>query len=51
VTVTGLHQNGTLTLENDAAGVTLDSSQLNGLAYVENNIAAAPAVITCPATR
>jgi IPT/TIG domain len=46
VTVTGLQQNGTLTLENDTAGVTLDGSQLNGRAYVENNTATAPAVIT-----
>ena len=46
VTVTGLTQAGTLTLENDTAGVTLDGSQLNGRAYVENNTATAPAVIT-----
>ena len=46
MTVTGLQQNGTLTLENDTAGVTLDGSQLNGRAYVENNTATAPAVIT-----
>ena len=45
VTVTGLNQNGTLTLETDTAGVTLDGSQLNGRAYVENNTATAPAVI------
>jgi hexosaminidase len=44
--VTGLNQHGTLTLENDSAGVTLNGSQLNGLAYVENNTATAPAVIT-----
>jgi hypothetical protein len=46
VTVTGLNQHGTLTLENDSAGVTLNGSQVNGLAYVENNAATAPAVIT-----
>jgi hypothetical protein len=46
VTVTGLKQHGTLTLENDSDGITLDGSQLNGLAYVENNTAAAPAAIT-----
>lgn len=37
VTVTGLKQNGTLTLENDSDGVTLNGSQVNGLVYVENN--------------
>lgn len=37
VTVTGLNQNGTLTLENDSDGITLDGSRVNGLAYVENN--------------
>jgi hypothetical protein len=37
VTVTGLQQNGTLTLENDSDGITLDGSQVNGLVYVENN--------------
>ena len=46
VTVTGLDQQGTLTLENDTAGVTLDGSQLDGRALVENNTATAPAVIT-----
>jgi hypothetical protein len=46
VTVTGLQQNGTLTLESDTAGVTLDGSHLNGRAYVDNNTATAPAVIT-----
>jgi hypothetical protein len=37
VTVTGLNQNGTLTLENDSDGVTLGTSQVNGLVYFENN--------------
>lgn len=46
VSVTGLSQNGTLTLDNDTAGVTLDGSQLNGRAHVENNTAPAPAAIT-----
>ena len=46
VTVTGLQQNGTLTLENDNAGVTLDGSQVNGRVYVENNNAPLPAQIT-----
>ncbi len=46
VTVTGLNQNGTLTLDNDTAGVTLDSSQVSGLVHVENNTATAPAAIT-----
>jgi hypothetical protein len=46
VTVTGLNQQGTLTLDNDTAGVTLDGSQLNGPVHVENNTATAPAVIT-----
>jgi hypothetical protein len=46
VTVTGLNQHGTLTLENDSAGVTLNGSQVNGLAYVENNAATAPVEIT-----
>lgn len=46
VTLTGLNQHGTLTLDNDTAGVTLDGSQIIGPAYVENNAATAPAVIT-----
>jgi 5'-nucleotidase len=46
VTVTGLRQRGTLTLENDAGGVDLDGGQLNGSAYVSGNTAAAPAAIT-----
>ena len=37
VTVTGLQQNGTLTLENNSDGITLDGSQVNGLVNVENN--------------
>jgi hypothetical protein len=37
VSIIGLKQNGTLTLENDSAGITLDGSQVNGRAYVENN--------------
>ena len=37
VTVTGLQQNGTLTLESDSDGITLDGSHVNGLVYVENN--------------
>jgi 5'-nucleotidase len=45
VTMTGLHQNGTLTLENNTAGVTVEVSQINGPVYVENNTAPAPAVI------
>ena len=44
VTVTGLKQNGTLTLEDNAGGVTLDGAQVSGLAYVENNAAAAAAI-------
>jgi hypothetical protein len=46
VTVTGLNEHGTLTLENDTAGVDLDGGQLNGPVYVSNNTAAAPAAIT-----
>jgi hypothetical protein len=46
VTVTGLKERGTLTLETDTAGVDLDGGQLNGLAYVSNNTATAPAAIT-----
>jgi hypothetical protein len=46
VTVTGLNQQGTLTLDNDTAGVTLEGSQLNGPVHVENNTATAPAAIT-----
>ena len=46
VTVTGLKQRGTLTLENDTAGVDLDGGQLNGSAYVSDNTATAPAAIT-----
>jgi hypothetical protein len=46
VTVTGLNQHGTLTLDNDTAGVTLDGSQVSGLVHVENNTATAPAAIT-----
>ena len=46
VTVTGLNERGTLTLENDAAGVDLDGGQLNGPAYVSDNTATAPAAIT-----
>jgi hypothetical protein len=46
VTVTGLNQQGTLTLDNDTAGVTLNGSRIDGLAHVENNTATAPAVIT-----
>ena len=45
VTITGLKQHGTLTLENDSDGITLDGSQVNGLAYVENNTAAVTAGI------
>jgi hypothetical protein len=46
VTVTGLNERGTLTLENDTAGVDLDGGQLNGPAYVSDNTATAPAAIT-----
>ena len=46
VTVTGLRQQGTLTLENDSAGGTLNGRRVDGLACVENNTATAPAVIT-----
>jgi hypothetical protein len=46
VTVTGLKQRGTLTLENDTAGVDLDGGQLHGSAYVSDNTATAPAAIT-----
>jgi large repetitive protein len=45
VTITGLHQKGTLTLENDTDGVTWQGSQLDGRAYVENNAAPAPTQI------
>jgi hypothetical protein len=45
VIVTGLQQNGTLTLESDSDGVTLDGSQVNGLVYVENNTSALTAGI------
>ena len=45
VTMTGLHQNGTLTLENNTAGVTMEVSQVNGQVFVENNTAPAPAAI------
>ena len=46
VTVTGLKQRGTLTLENDTAGVDLAGGQLNGPVYVSDNTATAPAAIT-----
>jgi 5'-nucleotidase len=45
VTVTGLNQNGTLTLENDSDGVTLDGSQVNGRTYVENNLSEGTAML------
>jgi hypothetical protein len=50
VTVTGLKQRGTLTLENDTAGVDLDGGRLNGSAYVSDNTATAPAAITVSGT-
>ena len=37
VSVTGLQQDGTLTLENDSGTVALDGSQVNGVVYFENN--------------
>jgi hypothetical protein len=49
VTITALHQNGTLTLENDTDGVTWEGSHIDGSAYIENNTAtaaSAPAVIS-----
>jgi hypothetical protein len=46
VTVTGLRQAGTLTLENDTAGVDLEGGQINGRIYVSDNTATAPAAIT-----
>jgi IPT/TIG domain-containing protein len=49
VTITALHQNGTLTLENDTDGVTWEGSRIDGSAYIENNTAtaaSAPAVIS-----
>jgi hypothetical protein len=45
VTIAGLHQNGTLTLENNTAGVTMEVSRIDGPAYVDNNTATAPTVI------
>lgn len=46
MTVTGLNERGTLTLENDAAGVDLEGGQLNGPAHVSDNTATALAAIT-----
>ncbi len=46
MTVSGLQQNGTLTVENDSADITLDGSQVNGRVYVENNSAPLTAQIT-----
>jgi IPT/TIG domain len=46
VSVFGLKQNGTLTLENDTDEVTFEGSRINGLVYVENNAAPAPVEIT-----
>ena len=45
VMITGLHENGTLTLDNDSAGITVEVSNIDGAAHVENNTAPAPAVI------
>jgi hypothetical protein len=45
VMITGLHENGTLTLDNDTAGITVEVSNIDGAAHVENNTAPAPAVI------
>jgi hypothetical protein len=42
VTVGGLNQHGTLTLENDTGGIYFVVSQINGRAYVENITAPAP---------
>lgn len=42
VTIQALHQNGTLTIENNTAGVVLEVSHVNGRVYVENNTASAP---------
>jgi hypothetical protein len=39
VTITGLKQNGTLALTDNTGSVDLDSSQVDGLTYVENNTA------------
>lgn len=46
VTVTGLREAGTLTLENDTAGVDLEGGQINGPVHVSDNTATAPAAIT-----
>jgi hypothetical protein len=45
VTMSGLHENGTLTLENNTAGVTMEVGQINGRVYLENNTAPASGVI------
>jgi hypothetical protein len=37
VTVTGLKENGTLTLSGDTGGITLSGSSVNGLVHQENN--------------
>jgi IPT/TIG domain len=46
VTVSGLQQNGTLTLENDSAGITLGGSHVSGRANVDSNTAPLTAQIT-----
>jgi len=46
VSVFGLKQNGTLTLENDTDEVTFVGSQIAGLVHVNNNAVPAPAQIT-----
>jgi hypothetical protein len=46
VSVFGLKQNGTLTLENDTDEVTFVGSQIDGLVHVNNNAAPAPVQIT-----
>jgi 5'-nucleotidase len=45
VTMTGLHENGTLTLENNTAGVAMAVSQIKGSVHVDNNTAPSPGVI------
>jgi hypothetical protein len=49
VTVNGLTESGTLTLENDTGAVTFADSHVNGLVFVENNAAPAPAQVTVSA--
>ena len=45
VTVTGLTENGTLTLRANADGVNVNGIRLSGLAYVQDNTGTAPVTV------